>query len=216
MEQRKRIVVFGATGRTGEHVLTQSLEEGYDVIAYVRNPTKLSLQHARLTIMQGDIFNEEQVHHAIEGSDAVLCALGVPMGSKLPVCSVGTQNIIQAMKRNGVNRLIVITGLGVKRTRGDINWFERAFLTLFLCLDQAAADDKEIQEDLIEESQLDWTILRPPWLTHGKKTSRYRVGMGESVHPTLISRISRRDLAECMVQQITDRTFIRQAPYVMY
>ena len=101
-----KLVIFGASGGTGRELLEQALAKGHEVTAFDRHPEFITLSHPKLTCVQGDVFDPEQVEAAITGQDVVFCVLGVKPGSTVPVCSKGTENILAAMQRTGVKRFI--------------------------------------------------------------------------------------------------------------
>ena len=101
-----KIVVFGAAGATGRIVVQRALEQGHEVTAFDRQTAPLTIQHPKLTLVQGDIINPTQVEAAKAGQDAVISVLGVRPGVTTPVCSEGTKNIIAAMQKSGVKRFI--------------------------------------------------------------------------------------------------------------
>jgi len=99
-----KLVIFGATGTVGRQVVQQALEQGHTVKAFVRNLTKLDIQHPQLSFAQGDVMNASAVEQAIRGQDAVICVLGAGKKLKSTIRSEGTQQIIQAMEKVGVRR----------------------------------------------------------------------------------------------------------------
>src|SRR2546430_14761247 len=114
-----KIVIFGAAGGTGRDVVEQALAKGHEVTAFDRHPEALTIEHPKLKIIQGDIFNEAQVEDAIKGQDAVICVLGVKPTTTIPVCSVGTEHIIAAMQKTGVKRFICQSAFTVAALDGE-------------------------------------------------------------------------------------------------
>jgi len=101
-----KLVVFGASGKTGILLVYQALEKGHEVTAFARKPESVTIRHDRLRVLQGDILQYYQVRAAVEGCDAVLSTLGVYSRKPTTVLSEGTSNITRAMKECGVKRLI--------------------------------------------------------------------------------------------------------------
>jgi uncharacterized protein YbjT (DUF2867 family) len=202
-----RIALFGATGGTGRQVLAQALEQGHGVRALVRDPTKLPEQ-AGLTRIVGDVLDPEATRRCIEGADAVICVLGSRHGGREPVEAVGTWHILEAMQSRGVRRLIAVTSLGVGDSRAQINPLFRAIMDLTL---KPIMQAKEEQERLIKASGLDWTIVRPGGLTDGPRTGRYRCGIDPRIRG---GRVSRADVADFVLRQLTNRDFLHQTPAV--
>lgn len=201
-----RIAVFGATGGTGRQVVEQALAQGHQVSALVRDPTKLEPRDG-LTLHTGDVMDTEVTARCIQGADAVVCVLG-SRGSKTPIEAVGTEVILQAMQAQGVRRLIAVTSMGVGDSRSQINPAFRVIMDLTL---KPIMQAKEAQEQLIQSSALDWTIIRPGGLTDGPPTGQYRHGLDRSIKG---GRISRADVAAFVLKQIYDLTYLHQTPAV--
>ncbi|MEZ4618598.1 MAG: NAD(P)H-binding protein [Caldilineaceae bacterium] len=152
-----KLLIFGATGTVGCEVVNQALAQGYGVTAFARTPSKLEVQHANLTVLQGDVLDPAAVERAVRGQDVVLCVLGA--GAKGQVRSEGTKQIIQAMGKRGVRRLICQSTLGVGDSRSNLTFFWK-YIMFGLLLRNAYADHVQ-QEAYVKASQLDWTIVRP-------------------------------------------------------
>ncbi len=207
-----KITIIGSTGGTGLELVKQALELGHEVTAFARTPAKLDdLQHDNLRIVQGDVKNPADVEKAIESQEAVLSALGSPtLKSGDTTLSEGTKNIVEAMKRYGVRRFVCETGLGVGDSKDQPGFFIRKiFIPLVL---KNVFPEKEIQEEIIRKSGLDWIIVRPGGLTNGNKTSRYRHGSDKNIK----GRISRADVAEFMLEQMESDQYLHQTPAITY
>lgn len=208
-----KVLVVGSTGGTGLELVEQALEEGHQVTAFARRPEALRIRHDNLAVNQGDILDEAAVEGAVRGQDAVLCALGVRKLGANTILSDGTRNLIRAMERRGVRRLVVESSLGVGDSRGQLGgWYNWIMVPLFL---KQVFEEKERQETLVRASALEWVIVRPAVLTHGPRTGKYRAGFAAN-DGRIRRRISRADTAEFMLKQVTDNAFLRQAPGVSY
>ncbi|GAB3835507.1 hypothetical protein GCM10028821_31980 [Hymenobacter jeollabukensis] len=152
------------------------------------------------------------VRQAVPGHDAILSTLGAPAGRKDAVRSEGTRHILQAMEQAGVRRFICLTTLGMGDSRPALPWLYR-YLLVPLLLRYAFADS-ERQEALIRQSAVDWTIARPGTLTDGPRTGRYHHGFAPTAQ--LPMRIARADVADFMLGQLTDATYLRQAASLSY
>lgn len=216
-----KLVIFGATGATGQCLVEQALDQGYDVTAFARNPLALPTRHAHLSIVTGDVFQKASVEEAIANQDAVLCAIGghdrlrVAL-SRHPrqrgLCTVGTSNILDAMKKYGVSRFICLSAWGIGDSKDRLPFvFKHIILPLLM---KEEYEDKEAQEQLIQQSTLDWTIVRPSRLINGPRTGRYR--MQSSLEFSSRSSISRADVADSMLRQLTDQTFRQKCLEVSY
>ena len=206
------IVIFGATGATGRCLVEQALVQGHDVTAFARNPASVPTSHVRLSIVRGDVFQKASVQEAVANQDAVLCTIGghdrlrVALSGhpRAPgLCTIGTSNILDAMKTCGVSRLICLSAWGIGESKGRVPVIFRN--VIFPLLMKEEYEDKEAQEQLIQQSNLDWTIVRPARLTNGPRTGRYRMKAG--LEFSWRSSISRADVADGMLRQLTDSTF---------
>jgi uncharacterized protein YbjT (DUF2867 family) len=204
------IALFGATGGTGMQVLEQALDQGHRVSALVRQPDKLGSRQSDITVIDGDVLDQARVDACIEGADAVVCVLGSHggIGGREPIEARGTARIIDAMQRLGVHRLVAVTSLGVGDSVDQVPGFFRVLMKLTL---KRIMEAKEEQERLIRDSGLDWTVVRPGGLTDGPKTGDYRFGTDKSIKAT---RVSRADVADFVLRQLTDERWVRQAPAI--
>jgi putative NADH-flavin reductase len=193
------VTLFGATGATGRHLLDQALAADHHVTALVRNPAALTATHARLRVVQGDVQDPDRVAAAIAGQEAVLSALGTNQRGPVTLCTDGIANILAAMVRHGARRLVALSAYGAADSHDG-----RLYNRLLWLLQKEKMRDKEQMEELIRQSGVVWTIIRPPALTNGPRTGRYRVG--PDLRMTVASRIARADVADCMVQQLADAT----------
>jgi len=209
-----QLTVFGASGRTGTCLVTQALEQGHRVTAFVRSTDSLTLHHAQLDVVVGDVTSPYDVERVVNGQDVILMALGVKLGGHEQVCTRATANIVPAMQKFGVRRLINVSGVGTGATRQRLGRVATLIAEGLRALDRDAFRDKESQDALIFDSDLDWINVCPPWLTNGPLTGAYRYGC--DLHPSMISRISRADVAHFMLNQLIDTTFVRQSPLLFY
>ena len=199
------IAVFGATGKTGLEILKQSLTKGDVVTAFVRDPLKLELEHEKLKVIKGDIFEVASVGQAILRQDAVVCALGSSELKKTTVRSEGTNNIIQGMKENKVKRLVIISAMGVGESWDTLSAINKFFFATLL---KSSREDHEAQEVVVKESGLDWTIIRPSGLTDTPLTKTYSIG--ENILAKT-SKISRADVAHAILKDLLENKFLQKA-----
>ena len=190
-----KVIVFGATGQVGVHLLEQALNQGHEVTAFTRSSDKLRRFASRARIVEGDVFDLESVKAAVSGQDAVLCSLG--NGRFGRVRAEGTNTIVMAMQATGVSRLICQTTLGAGASCGNLNFFWKYFMFGWFLRDVLA--DHEEQENIVHGSGLDWTIVRPGSFTQGELTGRYRHGF-EPHKKGLSLKISCADVAHFMLK----------------
>ncbi|MBF6437412.1 NAD(P)-dependent oxidoreductase [Nocardia cyriacigeorgica] len=201
-----RIAIFGATGTLGRHVLERALRQGHEVTALTRDASRVSTTHDNLRVLEGDVLDPAAVEGAVAGQDAVLISLG--NGRKGVVRAEGTRTVIEAMRRNGVKRLICQSTLGVGDSRPNLNFLWKYIL--FGLVLRPAYNDHVRQEEYVRASDLDWTIVRPSAFTDGPATGTYRQGFaGDEAGLSL--KISRADIADFMLDQLTDRTYLHRA-----
>lgn len=209
-----KILVIGATGGSGRHLVTQGLERGHMVTAFVRNAPKLHVNHPSLRVQTGNVLDYDSVDRAVTGQEAVLCALGHKRWFyPNHILSKGTENIVRAMKAHGVRRLVCETSLGVGNSFGRLGLYYTLFTIPFIL--PFYYWDKARQESVIRDSGLDWTIVRPGVLNNRPPGGTVRHGhtIGSFIRTV---RISRADVARFMLDQITDPTYIRQSPGIAW
>lgn len=211
------IALFGATGKTGRRVLERALTAGYSVRALVRDPSKLTLPSdtvtsEALTVVRGDVLDAAAVEETIAGTDAVLSLFGQVKGSPRTLQTDGTRLIVAAMERQGVSRLVTLSGGGLRDDEHDRPGAgDRVMRTLLQALAGHVLADAEGHLQVLQASGLDWTVVRGPRLTEDAATGSYRVGW---VGVGTGMKISRDDLADFILTQVDDRTFVRQLPFV--
>jgi putative NADH-flavin reductase len=204
-----RVLIVGASGGTGRALVQQALARGDAVTALVRNAARLPIADPSLTVVLGDVMKPETLDAAVRGQDAVLSALGHKQWFyPTRILSIGTQNLIDAMRRHGVRRLIVETALGV----GDAWWQMGLYYTLFVkvFILPFYFFDKGRQEALVRVSGLDWTLVRPGALNNGPRRGVYRQGPRVG-HWLRTVRVSRADVAAFMLDQVTDHRYVGSA-----
>jgi putative NADH-flavin reductase len=209
-----KVVIFGASGATGRELVRQALVKRHQVTAFVRNPARLGAQTSNVRVLPGDVSDPSAVARAIQGQDAVLCALGAATPLRRDHTLVeGVRHIVEAMERLGVRRLVYLSFLGVRDGRRQLSAIGR-YVVAPLLLRNVVADHEE-KESIIQQTDLEWVIVRPPRLTYGARRGDYRAGVDiRATSP--VPRISRADLADFMLSQVTKDTYVRKTPAVMY
>ena len=194
-----KVVVFGATGRTGGLLVEGALARGHEVTAFVRAPDKLGVLRDRVRIVHGDVRDGGAVSDAVDGQDAALIALGGD-GTRAAgqVNAQGTLNVIRSMQRYGVRRLVVLSAAGLQPGRDpDLPWFyERVVKPLFL---KHVVADLRRMEVSVRQSELDWTLVRAAQLVDEPARGAYRAEPGHSLPGG--RRIARADVAAFMLDE---------------
>ncbi len=208
------ITIFGATGRTGRHILGNALALGHQVTAVARDPSRIGGRHPNLTVLAGDLLDRRLVDRAVRGRDAVLCAAGARTGSgradPVRVYSVGTRHILGAMARHQVRRLIAISAAGTENTP-SVPWVMRWILAARL---GEVFRDMARMEREIARNPLDWTVVRPPRLLDIPPTGEYRVAL--DALPPGGKRIACADLAAFMLAQVDQADFVHRFVTIAY
>jgi len=198
-----RLVVFGATGKTGQHVCRKALDEGHAVTAFGRSVAEPGGETRELHAFRGDVFDAGAVAEAIVGQDAAIVCLGSTSLRDKKTLSAGTKNIVDAMVARDVSRLVVTSAAGVGESWGQVSWSVRL---LFWTMPRNVLAGHRAQEAIVKGSNLDWTVVRAAVLTDRAGTGNYTKS-----NTAAMSRISRADLADCLVSQLADPTHSRQA-----
>ena len=206
-----KLLIFGSTGSIGRRLVEQALEQEHLVTAFARNPAKLDIQHTNLKVVQGDVLNAAAVEQAVQGQDVVLCVIG--SGRKGTIRSEGTRQIIQAMEKVGVRRLICQTTLGAGESWENLNFFWKYIM--FGAFLREAFLDHERQENEVQQSHLEWTIVRPGAFVDGDRTGNYRHGF-PSTDKTTKLKISRADVADFLLKQLMDDSYLYRTPGISY
>lgn len=206
-----KLAIFGATGKTGVPLVQQALEAGHSVVALVRVPTKLTIQHECLQVVQGDSMNAADVEKVTQGSDAVLSVLGQSKNSPSDLQTVSISNIVAAMQKYHVRRLVSLTGAGVDAPEDKPRFSNHLIKFALKTLSGHVLKDGQQHVNVIANSGLDWVIVRGPMLTEGPYTGKYRVGW---VGVNTGARIARANVADFMLKQVNDDTYLQHMPMI--
>jgi putative NADH-flavin reductase len=208
-----KLLIFGASGATGRVLVSAALAKGHAVTAFVRTPSKLAVSHENLTVIVGDVADQQAVERAVAGHEAVFSCLGVGVPLKHdPAVVAGIGFIVDAMQRTGPARLIYLSFLGVRDSRRQLGPLLGGVLVPLVLRNEVA--DHEAKEKLIVQSSLDWTIVRPPKLTNGAATGEFRHGNGIRA-ASLLPTLTRADVAAFMLGQLDDTTYSRRAVAIL-
>ena len=206
-----KIVIFGASRGVGYQVVKQALEAGHTVTAFVRSPEKFTLKHANLTICEGDSMDAAAVERAVAGQDAVISALGPTRPPVANMMETSAKNIVAAMKKHGVRRLVSTTGAGIRQPEDKPKLADHFIGFLLNLLAKDVVLDSATNVSVIQASDLDWTIVRYPRLIDVPRTGKYRVGyLGKDSG----SQLARADGADFVLRELAERKFIHQMPVV--
>jgi uncharacterized protein YbjT (DUF2867 family) len=205
-----KILVVGASQGTGALAVGAALDKGHSVTAFARTTRKLELEHERLKKVAGDFHDPISVESAVIGHDAVIVTASATrlraFKENPRYFSQGTGNVIEAMKKSGVKRLVVLSALGTGDSRRLLNPVLRMLTAGWLL--KAPFEDHERQEEQVRTSGLDWVIARPGRLTNGPARRRYVRKTGIEPVP---SSISRADVADFLAEACEVPTWVGHA-----
>ena len=210
-----KLVIFGATGFSGQVILKLALSKGFQVTVLVRNKSAITIQNENLTVIQGNVLDRNDVKKALEHQDAVIQCLGVGGkgdGKPTTFISDATKIIVEEMEKQQIKKLIAMSNVGAGNSLAFQPWFfTKIVLPYFMKWLKVIIDDKNRMEPIIMNSELDWTIVRCPNIVD--KTPK------GNVHATLDGKglklsVTLDDMAEFIMHQLSDSASSRQAPSV--
>lgn len=211
-----KILVMGASRGIGLETVKALLARGHDVRALARSTTHIAIDDPRLEKIDGDALDPATVERALAGVDAVVQSLGVSIGPETvlkgtTLFSTATRALVDAMRKVDVKRLVVVTGAGAGDSHGHGGLlFDRIVFPLVL---KRIYDDKDVQEQMVKASGLDWTIVRPGALTDRAATGRYQVLTDPSTWRG--GFISRADVADFLAAEVTKAAHVGQTPVLI-
>jgi putative NADH-flavin reductase len=201
-----KVIIFGATGTVGREIVKLALKNGDEVTAFVRNPEKMqNINHPNLIIHKGNVLNVTDLENALQNQEAVLCALGDGKVGKIR--ANGTKNIIDAMNKTGLKRLICQTTLGMGESYENLNFIWKHII--FGILLKRAFLDHQLQEEYILNSNLNYTIVRPSALIDGESTNTFKIGF-DGTYKKLSLKITRIEVADFMIRQLQTNEYLKK------
>jgi putative NADH-flavin reductase len=202
-EHPLRLAIFGATGRAGRVIVEHALQRGHEVNALAREPAGIH-PRAQLRVVVGDVRDPAAVARTLQGADAIVSTLGRQRRGP-DVCTEGIRTVLSTATDNGgPRRLMILSNYGVADSR-----HRTAYVTVSWLFERAVLRDKEQMEALVRDSDADWTLVRAPILTSGPRTGRYRTGT--DLRLSFTAKVSRADIAEFMLTELRDNTYLNQA-----
>jgi putative NADH-flavin reductase len=197
-----KLFILGATGGIGQHLLHIALERGHQVTAYVRSPQKIGSTHERLQVVQGDVFNPDQLARSMAGHDAVLSSFGPLTVRSSTLRREFGRALAAAMRKSGVHRTEIVSAAFLFRDLSVLGRILKATLFRQMVPDMAGMEAEVCQSDL------DWSIVRPPRLTNGPARHSYRIADGNLPNGGFL--ISRADVAHFMIGEAENPTHVRK------
>jgi putative NADH-flavin reductase len=208
-----KLLIFGASGKTGRELVKQGLAQGHAITAFVRDPVKFEISDEHLRVVEGGITDYAAVESAVDGHDVVISALGPhTLLTRVPALTAGIANIVRAMEKTGVRRIVYLSALGVAESNNDQNAFFRWIINpILLGRDYA---DHEANEETIRNSSLDWVIVRPARLEDSAHPGQVETDLHLDASLPF-GRIGRADVADFMLKQLGETEFLNKAPGIM-
>ncbi|MBA9073826.1 putative NADH-flavin reductase [Flavobacterium gossypii] len=211
MKHNIKIAVIGGTGKSGKYLVSTLLHQGIPFKLLVRNPAHFKTGNPLVEIIEGDVTNYNAVCQLLEGCEAVLSTLGLGIPPSEPTLfSKATDTIIRAMKEKGAHRYIVTTGLNVntpldkkgEKTTFATDWMYQNF--------PVSTANKQLEYEMLAASEIDWTLVRLPQIDQTEERSLINVSLEDCPG----DKISATNLAHFLIDQLSDSTFIRKAPFI--
>lgn len=209
-----KILLFGATGGTGSQLVTQTLAAGHRLTVFARKPESIVAKSANLSRVQSDIFDADAVCRVMPGHDVVLSAVGPGRRGPTTIYSQGIVNLLDGMQKAGINRLVCTSAIAISPDISlpfPLNWVMRLVVRPLL---REGFEDAVQMEQILADSDCDWTVVRAPMLTNGPQTGRYRTAVNRHLHHGV--RVSRADLADYMLKLISDPAAYRAWVEIAY
>ena len=220
-----KLTIFAATGGIGRRALEQAVDAGHDVTAVVRNPKNLS---RTVRVVTADLAapDPSALNCAVTGADAVLSGLGQRLKTDAGIAAQGTRAIIKSMKATGVRRIVVVSAAPIgtvpspgrpnppRHDPGDGIFMRNLLSPMIKTLLKNLYSDLAVMEDMVRDSGLDWTIVRPPRLSDKPMTGNYRTAYAQNLRGGVV--ISRADVAHLMLRSLEQPETIKQVIGVAY
>jgi len=207
-----KIVVFGASGKTGSLLVDEALTSGHHVVAYVRKPESVKSDHPNLKVVAGYLNEKDKLKSVISGSDVCISTLGgASLTKHSPEIIEGINNIVSIMEEESVTRFIYLSSFGAGDSRKYMPQPIR-FLIADIMLTVPLADHNT-NESRITKSQLNWTIVRPGGLTNGAKTDNLKHGCEMTKIKGSLS-ISRSSVAAFLLNQVTKKDYVNKSVWL--
>jgi putative NADH-flavin reductase len=210
-----KVLIFGASGYSGKEILKQALAQQHEVTVLTRSKSSITLNNPNLTVVEGNVLDAKTVNAVLQGQDAVIQCLGIGGkgdGKPTTFISDATKIIVAEMEKTQVKRLIAMSNVGAGNSRAFQPWFfNKIILPYFLNWLKVIIDDKNVMEPIIANSTLDWTIVRCPNIIEKAAKNKVTATLDGKNLKLSITNV---DTANFILQQLTDKTFSKQAPSI--
>jgi putative NADH-flavin reductase len=206
-----KLIIFGATGGTGRHVVEQALKRGHAVTAFARTPEKMGIEDPDLTMHPGDATDAEAVRAAVARQEAVISTLAPSRQSPADIMQIAAWNITRAMQAASVRRLIMTSGAGVRSEKDAADPLAaKVMLALLKLISGSVLEDSTKGVEIVKKTDLDWTVVRYPRLGNAPGTGHYQIGYERPGFAPL----SRADAARALLDELENGVYVREMPIV--
>lgn len=202
----KQIAIIGATGSTGKEVVRLALEANYNVTIVVRNPERIQPEK-NVAVVKGDVMDLGSLELAFKNIDFVISCFGPANNRKInSLLSVGVSNIVKACDKNEVKRFIFMSGF-VQADYSELSIVTKMLMPIFRLIYSESYNDKVIAEENIQNSSLEWVIVRASGLNNSQPTGMYKAGIKSKIHFVMLPYA---DCAKCLLDAIEEKKWTRQ------
>ncbi|WP_276482980.1 NAD(P)-dependent oxidoreductase [Paraflavitalea pollutisoli] len=205
------IAVIGGTGKSGQFLVQQLVQDGFHIRLLVRNPAHALAASPQLTIVPGEVSNYHSILHLLQGCIAIISTLGFGLPASAPtIFTQSTTHVLEAMQAHGISRYILTTGLMVdtpfdrkgEQTMSATNWMRQTY--------PASTTNKQEEYELLATSTLDWTMARLPVIEQATEAPPIVTSLEDCPG----NKISASSLARFLIDQLNDKAFFRKAPFI--
>lgn len=209
MKNIKKIAVLGGGGRTGNYLVNQLLKEGFSIKLLLRNPDNFTIKNSQIEIIKGDAIDSVAIELLLKNCQAVISTIGQRPGEPM-IASQATKNILKSMNDFGIDRYILLAGLNIdtpfdkksQKTTMATEWMKANFPEI--------QKDRQLAYDLLVESNVDWTLVRVPFIEFIDESAKTAVNLEDC----LGDKISASDIAKFMIREMIDSKYNKQSPFI--
>ncbi|HDR7624962.1 TPA: NAD(P)H-binding protein [Bacillus mycoides] len=210
MSNSYKIAVIGGTGKVGHYIASEALKNGYQVRMLIRNPKKLKYNDDKVEVVTGSIENIDTIGQLLEGCQIVINSFGQPMRDT-PIYSKVTRDILKVMKEKDIKRYIGVTGASLNIIGDKKSLLNKIGAKMFeVFFSKMMKDKKEELDILLKNKDLDWTLIRLPFVKEGVEVRTVKESLSNM--PGMI--ISNKEIANFIVHQIDNKTYIHKTPFI--
>ncbi|WHX97965.1 NAD(P)H-binding protein [Neobacillus sp. DY30] len=209
MEKSLRIAILGGTGKVGRYIAEKALESGFQVRMLIRNLDKLAYFDNRIEIIKGDAQNIDSIRCLLKDCNIVINTLGQPV-KDLPIYSSVTNNVLSIMNEFAIRRYIGVTGASLNIEGDNKKLINRIGAKIFEILFSKMMIDKKKELSILINSNMDWTLVRLPFVIEGSETGNIKVNLSDMEG----TRITNADIAKFIINQVSETKYIRKTPFI--